>query len=339
MVARLAAPLAVGMTLLAAAAVGAEKRLDRTFDVQPGGTLRVEADGADIRVTGTDSSRVVVRIVATGPERMLELLTLSAQQHGNGVEVVAKRRSDGWLSLFNGGWHEGAQITIEVPRAYNVDLRTSGGDMSVAGLKGTASGKTSGGDIELADISGPVRMQTSGGDIHIERIDGDTQASTSGGDIEGTSLTGDLDLKTSGGAIELAKLNGNLSARTSSGNVIVQDARGDVDLKSSGGDIRAERIDGRIVAYTSGGDVSAELLGANRGVSVTTSGGNIELRLPKNVSATVDASSSGGSVRSELPVATMQARERRLQGTINGGGETIHARTSGGSVRLLQAPR
>ena len=54
--------------------------------------------------------------------------------------------------------------------------------------------------------------------------------------------------------------------------------RGNVDLRSSGGGIRAEGVDGEIRASTSGGDVEAELIGANRGIYATSSGGSIVLR-------------------------------------------------------------
>ena len=108
-------------------------------------------------------------------------------------------------------------------------------------------------------------------------------------------------------------------ARTSSGNVIARGVRGDSDLKTSGGDIRAT-IDGKIAAHTSGGDVTAELVGANRGISVSSSGGDLTVRVPKDTKGELNAATSGGSVRTELPVTTTEMGEHKLTGTINGGG-------------------
>jgi len=141
-------------------------------------------------------------------------------------------------------------------------------------------------------------------------------------------------LKTSGGYIHLDDVVGKVVARTSSGNVIARNVRGDSDLKTSGGDIRAA-IDGKIAAHTSGGDVTAELVGENRGISVSSSGGDLTVRVPKGTTGALDAATSGGSVRTELPVTTTELGEHKLTGTINGGGNPIYARTSGGSIKVV----
>jgi DUF4097 and DUF4098 domain-containing protein YvlB len=314
----------IGVCLLACsfAAHAAEKRLDRTFSVAPGGRLTIEADGADLRVTGTGGNQVVVHILLKGSERTLERMTLSAEQSGNDVEVTSKHGNvDG-------------KVEVQVPRAFNFDIHTSGGDITVGQLTGTARGRTSGGDILVTEIKGPVEMTTSGGDVRVEQVDGETRLSTSGGDVDISRINGDLDAKTSGGYIHLTDVVGKVAARTSSGDVIARNIRGDAELKTSGGDIRAT-IDGKITAHTSGGNVSAELVGANRGISVSSSGGDLTIRVPKSTTGELDASTSGGSVRTELPVTTTEMSEHKLTGTFNGGGNPIYARTSGGSIKVV----
>jgi DUF4097 and DUF4098 domain-containing protein YvlB len=325
---------AVGACLLACsfAVQAAEKKLDRTFSVAPGGRLTIEADGADLRVTGTAGNEVVVHALITGSEHYLDNLTLSAEQSGNDVAVVAKQGKRSWLTF---GWNNnGGKVEVQVPRSYNIDIGTSGGDITVGPLEGEARGKTSGGDIRITEVRGPVEMHTSGGDVRAEHIDGQTHLSTSGGDIEIARLNGDLEAKTSGGYIHLDDIVGKVVARTSSGNVIARNVRGDSDLKTSGGDIRAT-VDGKIAAHTSGGDVTAELVGQNRGISVSSSGGDLTVRVPKGTTGELDAATSGGSVRTELPVTTTELGEHKLTGTINGGGSPIYARTSGGSIKLV----
>ncbi len=326
----------LGVCLVACsfAAQAAEKKLDRTFTVAPGGRLTIEADGADLRVAGTSSDKVVVHILVTGSERSLERMNLSAEQSGNDVAVIAKEDSGrGWFSI---GWNREGRVEVQVPRNYNIDIRTSGGDITVGQLQGETRGKTSGGDIRLTELTGPVDMSTSGGDVRVEQVAGNTRLNTSGGDIEIARLSGDLDAKTSGGYIHLDDVVGKVLARTSSGNVIARGIRGDSDLKTSGGDIRAT-IDGKIAAHTSGGDVMAELVGKNRGISVSSSGGDLTVRVPKDTRAELNAATSGGSVRTELPVTTTEMGEHKLTGTINGGGNPIYARTSGGSIKVVAA--
>lgn len=322
------------LALLAVTVQAAEKRLDRTFAVAPGGRLTVDADGCDIVVTGTDSAEVVVQVIALAAQRSLDAVTLSADQTAEGVTVTFRKRSGHWLDWLRSDGRMNSTITVKVPRRYNVDLKTSGGNLAVAQLEGDARGRTSGGDVRISDIRGPVRMQTSGGNIVAERIEGDTEIRTSGGDLVASTITGELNAETSGGNVRLQQINGATRANTSSGDVKAANIRGDVELQSSGGNINATAIDGRIRAGTSGGNVEAELLGANRGIEVTSSGGDIVLRVPKNIGAVVNASTSGGSVSSELPMSATVSGERRLSGTINGGGEAIQARTSGGNIRL-----
>lgn len=298
MVTRRAGAFAVCLALAASAVHAAEKRFEEAFTVQPGGRLTVEANEGDVIVTGTDSDRVVVRVVMSGSEHSLERMTLTTQQQGNDVLVTAKRRKGDWRNWISLGSNDSNKISIQVPRGYNVHLRTSAGDLSVSQLTGEASVKTDAGDIDVADIVGPVHLQTSAGDI------------------------------------ALADIKGSVVAKTSSGDVLMRDLQGDVDVKTSDGDIRAQRIDGRIAARSSSGDLSVQLLGSNRGIALETSSGNIDLRVPTDISALLDASSGSGSVRTELPITTTTVSERRLQGTINGGGDRIHARTSDGDVRL-----
>jgi DUF4097 and DUF4098 domain-containing protein YvlB len=326
---------AIGTCLLACsfAAHAAEKRLDRTFGVQPGGRLTIEADGADLRVTGTGGNQVVVHVLLKGSEKTLERMTLSAEQSGNDVAVTSKHEKGKW-SDWIGGWNVDGKVEVQVPREYNFDIHTSGGDVTVGQVQGSARGRTSGGDILVTEIRGPVDMTTSGGDVRVEQVDGETRLSTSGGDVDISRINGDLDAKTSGGYIHLTDVVGKVVARTSSGDVIARNVRGDSELKTSGGDIRAT-IDGKITAHTSGGNVTTELVGANRGISVSSSGGDLTIRVPKNTTGELNASTSGGSVRTELPVTTTEMSEHKLTGTFNGGGNPIYAHTSGGSIKVI----
>ncbi|HUQ08927.1 MAG TPA: DUF4097 family beta strand repeat-containing protein [Steroidobacteraceae bacterium] len=157
---------------------------------------------------------------------------------------------------------------------------------------------------------------------------------TGGGGIELKNTVGPVDLRTSGGDVEARNVTGTVELRTSGGAIIADSIRGDLDADTSGGDVRVIHIDGKIKANTSGGNVRCSLVGANREISATTSGGDIELILPRGTTGNVEASTSGGDVKSELPVTASTIKEGRLEGTLNGGGPSIYAHTSGGSIAL-----
>jgi DUF4097 and DUF4098 domain-containing protein YvlB len=325
--------LLLSLAAVAFNASAAEKRLDKSFQVSAGGTVRVEADGATINVKGSGSDQVRVLIEFEGSSSALENLELSAEATSEGVEVKAKRDAGNWRSWFSWGNTSKAQITISVPARYNTDLKTSGGDVLVEGLDGRAAGSTSGGDIRVREVSGPVKMHTSGGNISVSDIKADTKVGTSGGGIRAEHITGALTAQTSGGSIHVSDVRGKVLAETSSGDVVADKIVGDAQLNSSGGSIRAE-ADGSVTADTSGGGIDVVLIGSNRGINASTSGGSITLKIPSNSAATIDASTSGGSVGSDLPLVRTDGGERTIKGTLNGGGPLIRARTSGGSVRI-----
>jgi DUF4097 and DUF4098 domain-containing protein YvlB len=322
-----------GLAVFALDASAAERRLDKAFNVSPDGTVRVDAQSANVTVKSSGNAQVRVQILFEGSSSTLEDLTLSAEASSQGVDVEAKHRGGGWRSWFNfGNWNR-AEITISVPAQYNVDLKTSGGNIDIENVRGRATGSTSGGDIRVRSVAGPVRMHTSGGRIAVSDIQSETVVETSGGSIEASRISGSLNAETSGGSIHVSEVRGKVSASTSSGSVDARQIVGDVRLNSSGGSIRVE-ADGSIEADTSGGPIDVILQGTNRGISASTSGGGITIRVPTNTAASIDAATSGGSVTSDLPIARSSSEERSIKGTLNGGGPLIKARTSGGGIRI-----
>jgi len=273
---------AIALLLLAAGtAQAADKALDRTFTVSPGGSLIVDADGASIRVSGAETSQVTVRMRATGSEKDLAELTLEATQKGNEVTARMQRtKKEKWFNWSSSSGESSIEVTL--PKRFEVSVRTGGGEIELRDTEGSSKLYTSGGDIRARNLKGPVTLKTSGGQINAENV------------------------------------------------------QGDVDANTSGGDVHLLKIDGRIKGNTSGGSVRVALEGANRGIHATTSGGDVEVILPPGTTGNVAAFTSGGNIESDVPVTTSTVKETRLEGTLNGGGQPIEARTSGGNIRLRQ---
>ena len=274
---------AIALVLLAASSAhAADKTLERTFTVSPGGALIVDADSASVQVSAAATNQVTVRMSAHGPDKDLAATTLDAFQKGDDVTVTMRRREKGswfWPSSWNGD----ARIEVTVPQKYAINIHTAGGDVALTGTTGSAALHTSGGDISAKNVNGNVEAKTSGGGITTDAI------------------------------------------------------RGDVDANTSGGDVRLLNVDGKIRGQTSGGDVQCSLVGINRGILVTTSGGSIRLTLPRATTASFEASTSGGDFSSELATLTSERRDGYAKGSINGGGQPINVRTSGGDISLRAA--
>jgi len=274
---------AIALVLLAASsAQAADKTLERTFTVTPGGKLVVDADSATVRVTGAATNQVTVRMSAHGSDEDLAATTLDALQKDDGVTVTMRRREKGSWFRWN-SWNGESRIEVTVPEKYGINVHTGGGDVALTGTTGSAALHTSGGDISAKNVIGNVEAKTSGGGITADTI------------------------------------------------------RGDLDANTSGGDVRLSNVDGKIRGQTSGGDVQCTLVGINRGILLTSSGGSIRLTVPRTTSANFEASTSGGEVTLDLAILTNEMRDGYAKGSLNGGGQPINIRTSGGDISLRAA--
>lgn len=243
----------------------------------------------------TGGSSGAVSILAEIEGRDAEDFEVSASQSGNSVEVIGKAKVEGFWNNFRAE----VKFTVTVPAEFNVVVQTSGGGIEVQSLKGEVRMETSGGGIAVVNVSGKVEGQTSGGSIKAENVNGTVILETSGGGIRGQGLDGDVSVETSGGSIKLA------------------------DVK------------GKVHAETSGGGIAVAVTGPNKGIHVETSGGGIDVSIGKNVGAEIDAATSGGDVDCDLPITVKgKLRGSKIQGTVNGGGPLIYARTSGGGIRI-----
>ncbi len=302
--------LTVGAMLAVPAAVDAKivRTVEKTFAVQPGGDFSGLTQGGDIKVTSGDVAEV--RVVAKQTFRadtekeadeIAAEMTFRLEQQGN--TVVAESRYEKKATNWFGSWPPvSVSYTVTVPREFNLDLRTSGGDIEVGSVKGTVKARTSGGDLKFAKIDGAVEGHTSGGNVRLE---------------EGT-----------------AKAN----LHTSGGDIFVGRAGGPTSVTTSGGNIKLESVEELVSASTSGGDIHATITGPiKQDTELHTSGGQVVVHVKKGTGFKLDASTSGGDVDAEGLTLTIEKGgmgKSRLTGTVNGGGPRLKLRSSGGDIKI-----
>jgi hypothetical protein len=219
----------------------------------------------------------------------------------------------------------------------HIELRGSDDELANAKLDAVQDGSGVTVTARLRSKSSWFRWSSSSSDGHIEVTVPKRYSATvhtAGGSIELRDTVGSARLNTSGGEIVAKNVIGNLELRTSGGEILAETIRGDVDANTSGGDVRLLDIDGRIKGNTSGGSVQCRLVGINRGISAMTSGGSIELTVPRNTTANFKGTTSGGAITSDLPITSTDRQEGHVEGSINGGGAPISASTSGGGISL-----
>ena len=141
-------------------------------------------------------------------------------------------------------------------------------------------------------------------------------------------------MQTNGGGITVKDVKGPVEVKTSGGSIQASQIEGGVRAHTNGGGIRLEKVAGAIEASTHGGSIEIELVGVNEGIVAKTNAGSITLRVPSTTNATLNASTTAGGVKSDLPIKATEVDTRSLRGTLNGGGPEIVARTNAGSIRI-----
>jgi putative adhesin len=301
-----------------------EERLNEEYDIAPGGQLIVDVDFGTIEVSTGDDSKVSLeayRKIDCGNEAREKAYLASAPilvtQDGNTLQVRVRREREhnGWN--WTGNVNMDARYTLRVPKTFNADLRTSGGSITADGLTGEVKADTSGGKLKFAHLVGALDARTSGGGISLDACNGPLKIATSGGSIECNNGSGSLDARTSGGSID------------------VRGFAGDTEVKTSGGKLTLENIKGEIAAKTSAGSIEAVLIDPVPGdVLLQTSAGSIDVALSAKAAVSVEAKSSLGKIRTEIPMLATKSDDDQLEGTLNGGGKLLTLKASVGSITI-----
>jgi DUF4097 and DUF4098 domain-containing protein YvlB len=264
------------------------------------GKLLVETSGGNIRVEpGQDNEvRVEMYVRSSGDnlsgkaaEKILERFDINISGQGGTVEATAKRKPGSW------GWNSPSiSFIVYTPYDYSCNLQTSGGSISISGVRGAQ------------------KIKTSGGRLSIEEVVGDMQA------------------QTSGGSIDIKNFQGKIDARTSGGSIKVDNGDGTFNLKTSGGQIKLDGVKGAIDAQTSGGSIHARVEVLEGFLSLRTSGGSISASVPQDLGMDIDL--KGNNVKCKLNNFQGVSERSKIQGSVNGGGIPVKMSTSGGSVSL-----
>ncbi len=290
----------------------ADHQIEKTLKLDPGGRFVLDADAGSVTITGTQESGAKVTITSNRDD--LESLFHFSFEDGPGTARVTARKT------FHEHWMRNLSLHFEVrvPSSTQLETKTGGGSIKVYGIKGDSDLKTSGGSVEVSDLAGKLRAETSGGHISLREVTGNAWVETSGGSIEVASLSGSFHGNTSGGPIHITRVDG------------------DIDAESSGGSIHIEDAGGRVIAKTSGGSVEVKFDRGNaKGGELETSGGSVRAAIDPKVNLTLDASASGGGVKSDLPITVVgRVSTSSLHGSLGSGGAELRMHTSGGSIQI-----
>jgi hypothetical protein len=182
-------------------------------------------------------------------------------------------------------------VELSVPRNFNLDVQTGGGNIETEDLIGFATLATAGGNIVMGNVGGPAHLSTDGGHITVKNVAGALGASTGGGHITTGVIGGSAILHTDGGHIRVTSVEGTARVSTGGGNVSVEHSGSELVAETVGGQIEVGETAGLVQAKTGGGGI--RVVRVSGPTNLETSGGSIYLT---EVDSPVKASTGAGAI-------------------------------------------
>jgi DUF4097 and DUF4098 domain-containing protein YvlB len=269
----------------AARASGDSAAIDETRDAKPNGEIDVHGFAGTVHVTGWAQNQLKVHANVSGDCRV------EVSPSGDRLEVR--------LSCSHGPGS--GDMSLQVPQASTLDVRTMSATISVAG------------------VSGPLRLQSVTADIDVKGgAPGEVEARSTSGSIRIDAASPQTRAQSVSGDVTIASVHGKASVHTVSG-----------DCKIAGGEFSDVRVE------TVSGDVS--FTGAITGsLEVSTHSGDVGLHVPATTGADAELRSFSGDLLVDLGDGKRQKGSHELDAKLGAGGARIRARTFSGDVSIVR---
>lgn len=291
------------------------REMSGTILTHDGQRLRLDLDLGNVIIKTTNTGKIDynVRLEVNSAEkdahRLLRNFAVSAHETPDGVYFRGRtfaHQSSGRL------W---VTVELNIPRNYNVDVVTGGGNIESQDVNGRVSLITSGGSIVAGNIGGTAHLETAGGHLTVKDVAGDLFAVSGGGHITTGAISGSANLHTNGGHIHAQSIHGPAHLSTGGGNISVQHSDSELVAETVGGQIEVGETSGLVKAKNGGGSI--HVVRVSGPTNLETSGGSIYLT---EVDSAVRASTSTGGITAWFVTPAKQPTQCELQSS---GGDIV----------------
>ncbi|HSK19400.1 MAG TPA: DUF4097 family beta strand repeat-containing protein [Longimicrobiales bacterium] len=274
--------MAAGVLALAAS----QQQMDTTFAVRPGGELRLEAVNGSVTIDTWDRDAMRVRARHAG-STVIEL-----ERSGSEVSIDARHR----------GMPQAVTFQVTVPRNYQLDIEGMSLQITVTGLRGSATLENAHGAIVVRDVTGHVEIESVSGGVTVENV------------------RGDISVSTVNQAISISGSRGDIDASTVNGSIVMRN----VDSSA----VDASTVNGLVEYFGTVHDDGDYFLG--------THNGRITMGIPERANARVGIEARNGRVESDFPVRVDGAREGEHGFTLGSGSARIDLESYNGTIHLVR---
>jgi DUF4097 and DUF4098 domain-containing protein YvlB len=312
-------------------------------------SIEIQSPRGDVSVTAGDGSTIEVQAheVAyadsdSDAKKIFDAEAPHLTVSGTAVLVKADGNDHGKLNL-----------TITVPKTAHLIINSGKGDVTAAGI-GNGISFTAHGDVHLSEIAGSVDAHFPNGkhdfsvhnlqgnltldgnvdDVTFSEINGKvTQTGEILGDVHLENVSGATHLHTSVTDLQVANLPGDLTL--DSDDLHINQAKGQVRVVTHSKDIDVSQIYGDTYVEDRDGHISVEPAG-NFAVDAKNSKGDVEVSLPPNASATIDARTRNGEIVTEFGLKVNGEESKTVTGRIGSGAARITLSTDVGDLTIKQ---
>jgi len=301
-----------------------ERVEEKTFTMQPGGSVEIVADDGSVTIGAWGSPEVRVKMTMRAwsnsrvrAERALDAQQIEIRSEGNRLEIREHGEGDERGSDFinvkrgSGDGDDGVSIDFElsVPAQTDVECALDEGDIRVTGVSGSR--------VVLSSDEGDISLE----DAAVRTISLDTDE----GDIEVSGV------RAAGGSISLETDEGGIRAEKCEADAFTADTdEGDVELIS----VKAQACS----IATDEGEIEAFLDPVKSSVYTFEAGeGSVSVAVPEGASFRVQLETGEGSVESDFRLSRESLDEGELlEGRIGDGAGMLHVYTDEGDIVLTR---
>jgi DUF4097 and DUF4098 domain-containing protein YvlB len=143
------------------------------------------------------------------------------------------------------------------------------------------------------------------------------------------------------GNVSVSGVAGTLKARAVSGNVTIKHVSGVINASSTSGNVEVVEIAGSVTGKSTSGNVNVSInkLSGTEEMDFASTSGNVQVKLPGSLDATVEMSVLSGDLRTDFPL-NIEKKEngpgQRATGQVGGGSRKLTLRSISGNVELLR---
>ena len=284
------------LLLLVLGPAAAQTPIERTAAMDGDAKLSIDNLAGSVTVRAWDRDEVRIGGMLG---RDAEELRVDGDRRRLTIQVVYPRNGRGRVQR-----GDGTELLVDVPRGVELSVQSVSASIDVDRVAGAM--------VELRSVSGDVAVDSDSADLRVATVSGAVRAQGAQGRIA---------VETVSGAAEVT---------TTALDVVVRSVSGRVEVNAA----RVKRLN----AATVSGKVNVELAALDAGarVEAETMSGSVDISLPADLSAHIEASTFSGGIRSDFGTVSRETYGpgQSLDAEVGSGDGRIKASAFSGAVNI-----